>query len=238
VTVELECEGRVRLGPIGADTERRLTGFGGEWLEYSPDEGVLVVRHIQPGGSPAQSAVPAELIAILDSIPPAERDAMPGGTLVVKDRSGVVMRLVVERGEIRVQWPREDWDHAVAVEIDAALRGADPFSARVSGKARFRGPEAKAAAVVDFVEAFEGLYPEGEVLLLAGADAHEITFRSANVGPAQLLAHLRDAADPIDSLEADLDVGSFAPHSIDRDFRLSIRAGKVQALRPALWRER
>ena len=83
---ELECRGRVRVGGIGADSRRRLAGFAGEWLEYSPDEEALVVRHVQPGGSPALAAVPAGLIAMLDLLEADEREEGAGGTLVVRER--------------------------------------------------------------------------------------------------------------------------------------------------------
>ena len=47
----------------------------------------------------------------------------------------MLLRLVVERGEIRVQWPREDWAHAVPVALEEALATVDPVSARVTGSA-------------------------------------------------------------------------------------------------------
>ena len=50
---ELECRGRVQLADVTAEAARRLAGFAGEWLEYSTEESAIVVRHVQPGGSPA-----------------------------------------------------------------------------------------------------------------------------------------------------------------------------------------
>lgn len=234
---ELECQGRVKLGPVSDATGRALSSMGGDWIEFAPEEESLVVRHVQPGGTPALAAVPAELVGFLDLLAPSEREQAPGGTLVVRDRSGVVLRLVVERGEIRVQWPREDWDRAEPVEVETMLRSADPFAAKVAGWARFAGTPEQAAAVVAFVDAFEGLYPEGEIRMSREGELHRLDFDRVNVAPEPLLARLRQAADPLDSLDGELDISSFAPHSMDRDFRLSIREGKARAVRPALWRE-
>ncbi len=234
---EFEVVGKIRLGPLSASTSERLARLGGEWLEFSPEEGALVVRHVQPGGSPALAAVPAELITILESLPAAERETLPGGALVVRDRSGILLRLVVEGGEIRIQWPREDWSHAIDVPVEDELRSADPFSARVSGHVRFQAPAGAEGFLNEFVEGFEGLYPAGELDLERQGAWVRGQLRAVNVGPRQLLDRLRELAAPPDSLEADLDVGSFLRHAGGRDFRLRVRGGVARALRPALWRE-
>jgi len=56
-----------------------------------------------------------------------------------------------------------------------------------------------------------------------------------NVGPEQLLDNLRRLADPPESLEGELEVGSFLPHAQDHDFRLTLRRGTARAERPSLW---
>jgi hypothetical protein len=43
-------------------------------------------------------------------------------------------------------------------------------------------------------------------------------------------------AETRDSLEAELDVSSFAPGALDRNFRIKIEKGRIHALRPSLWR--
>jgi len=234
---EFECAGKVRLGPLSAATAARLARLGGEWLEFSPEEGALVVRHVQPGGSSALAAVPAELIAILESLPAAEREHLPGGALVIRDRTGTLLRIMVEGGEIRIQWPREDWSHAVEVPVEVELRGADPFSARVSGRVRFQAAAGVEAELNEFVDRFEGLYPAGELEVDREDGWVRAELRAVNVGPQQLLTRLRELAAPPESLEADLDVGSFLRHAGDRDFRLRVRAGEARALRPSLWRD-
>lgn len=235
---ELECRGRLRLGEVGAATARRLATFSGEWLEYSPEEGALVVRHIQPGGSPALAAVPAELIALLDLLAADEREEMPGGTLVVRDRDRLVLRLSVEHGEIRIQWPREDWAHATAIDVDAVFRAVDPVSARVSGTVRFDAPEGAEVALVGFIESFEGLYPEGDLRATRDGGTVRVELLGVNVDPEELVRRVRRMASPPESLSADLEIGSFAPQAFERDFRLTLRGREAHAMRPSLWPDR
>lgn len=233
--VELDCVGEVKLGPVGPATAERLAPLGGEWLEYSPEDQALVVCHVQPGGKPTLSALPAELIAFLDVLTPAEREAMPGGTLLVRDRTGVVVRLVAGQGEIHIQWPREDWSHVAQVDLDAMLADADPFTARISGRVRLSAPQGSRDRLEEFVGGFEGLYPEGDLQAERQGDALEIELRDVNVGPEQLLETLRKLADPVGSLGGELEVGSFVEHAMDRDFRILLENGVARAVRPSLW---
>jgi len=233
-----ECSGEIALGELGEASRARLAEFSGEWLEYDGRSGRIVVRHVQPGGAPALSAVPAELIAMLEALDADERERMRGGTLVVRDRDGILLRLVVEPGEIRIQWPHEDWSQAAEVPVNEALALVEPVSARVSGTIRFHAPAGARARLVEFVEGFEGLYPDGDLRLDREGTAVQVEFRGINVGPEELLARLRELADPADSLEGDLKVSSFSPHALERDFRLRLRGGEIRAERPSLWRER
>lgn len=232
-----ECHGEISLGEVGEESRGRLLGFSGEWLEFEPRAGRIVVRHIQPGGAPALSAVPAELIAMLEVLAPEERERLRGGTLIVGDRTGVLLRLVVEPGEVRIQWPHEDWGHSSEVPLAEALALVEPVSARVSGTLRFQAPAGARAKLVDFIESFEGLYPDGDLRLDREGETVQVELRGVNVGPEELLEKLRELAAPHDSLEGDLKVGSFSAHALEREFRLQLRAGQARAERPALWRE-
>jgi hypothetical protein len=234
---ELECEGRIRLASLLPGTAERLATIAGEWLEFSPEERALLVRHVQPGGRPAICAVPAELVELLGALSPAEREAISGGELLVHDRTGVVLRLRVERGDLRVEWPREDWSRTSPVGLDAALRGADPFAARVSGSVRFTAPQGAEDRLVEFIGRYEGLYPEGDLRVERQGETVLVELREVNVGPDELLATLRGLAQPATSLAGGLEVGSFVPHSLERDFRLQLEAGEARAERPSLWRD-
>lgn len=235
--VELDCTGEVGLGALSPETVERLEQLDGEWLELGPEKQALVVCHIQPGGTPTLSAVPAELIAFVDALSPDERQAMPGGTLVIRDRTGLVVRLVVTHGEIHVQWPREDWSHAETVDLEAALAETDSASARVSGHLSLQAPKGSGDRLVEFVGRFEGLYPEGDLEVERDGDTLRLELRDVNVGPRQLLATLHEVADPAASLEGELEIGSFVEHALDRDFRLTLEKGVARATRPSLWPE-
>jgi hypothetical protein len=231
-----DCHGELAVGELAPATRERLVELGGEWLELDSEGGRIVIRHVQPGGAPATAAVPAELIAVLEALSPAERERA-SGTLLVRDRTTVALRLVVEAGEIRIQWPREDWSHAVAVPLEEALAAVEPVSARVSGAVRFAAPPGARAKLAEFVEGFEGLYPDGDLRLDREGQLVAAEFRGLNVGPGELLGKLRELAEPPQTLAGELEVGSFVPNAPDRDFRLSLAGGRAVAERPALWRE-
>jgi len=232
-----ECSGEVRVGELAEVTRERLADLGGEWLEHDPRLGRIVVRHVQPGGAPALSAVPAELIAMLEAMDAGERERVEGGTLEIRDRTGVVMRLVVGGGEIRVQWPREDWEHAVEVSFEEMVEAVDPVTARIGGRLRFQAAAGARAQLVELVEGFEGLYPGGDLRLERDGNDVRVELRGVNVGPEELISCLQRLADPAVSLEGELEVGSFIQNAVERDFRLRLAAGRVVARRPKLWRE-
>ncbi len=233
---EPDCDGRIEIGPLPESVLGRLAQFRGNWLEFIPEESAIVVRHVQPSGCPAISAVPCELISLMDCIPSEHRDAMPGGEFRVKDADGQTLRLVVEQGDIRIQWPSPDYSRAVVIPTATLMEGLNPRAARVRGWARFRGAADSAARLQAFVDSFEGLYPEGKMKMCAGNEGMEVQFQDVNVGPCELLVKLQELADPLASLEAELDISSFAPGSSDAHFRILVRHGQTQALRPSLWR--
>ncbi len=233
--VELDCTGEVQLGPLSPATRDLLMLLGGEWLELGPQGRKLLPCHVQPGGPPTLAALPAELIAFLDAMTPEEREAMPGGALVVRDHAGSVVRLVVAQGEIHVQWPREDWSQVEPVDLDKVLAEIDAASARISGRVSFEAEPGAEDRLVELVARFDGLYPEGDLRVERKGPTLEAELADVNVGPGQLVALLHCLAEPSESLEGDLEVGSFLPHAQDRDFRLTLHRGTTRAVRPALW---
>jgi hypothetical protein len=238
VQVEFDCEGRIAVGPLSSATAARLAALGGEWLEYSPEEAAIVVRHVEPGGSPAPAAVAAELIALLDALAPRERASGGGGALAVRDRGSraLLLRLQVSGGSIGVEWPQEDWTHAVPVATQEVFGAIPAVSARVSGRVEFAAPPPSEKRLEAFVDGFEGLYPEGELDLTRDGDTVRAEFCNVNVGPEQLLRRLRELAMPADSLRGELAISAFGRDAVDRHFRLVLRGGEVEASRPALWR--
>ncbi len=228
---DLQCDGQIRFGPIPWETSEKLAQFAGNWLQYAPGENAVVVRQPQPIGCPAFTAVPCELLSLMYSIPPDLREFMPGGCLHIRDRRGEVLRIVVERGELRVQWPNTDNTQAVIVPVEAALKELNPKTARVTGWARFAGACEKAGELRTFVEQFEGLYPEGDLPSECEQNLVYVKFKSVNVGPGELIAKLQQLSESQESLQADLNVTSFAADSPSAGVRINIRDGQVSAMR-------
>jgi hypothetical protein len=173
----------------------------------------------------------------MDSIPLDLRDSMPGGTLYVKDRSGQLLRLLVTRGEVRIQWPHLDYSRPTATDFESALASLNPREACVRGWARFAGSPERATELQAFVDQFEGLYPEGDIPSECEQNLVFLQFKGVNVGPSELVAKLVELAHPSESLQAEMDVSSFAPGSLDRCFRIRIADGRVGVLRPSLWQK-
>jgi hypothetical protein len=234
---ELQCEGKVRLGELPRETGERLAQLCGSWLEFSPAEGAIVVRHVQPAGCGALSAVPCELVTLLDGLTAAERDAMPGGELIVSGPGGPILRLRAARGEVSIQWAHADFGHAAPVALERALEGLNGAETRLDGWIRYAGPPESARELESFVDRFEGLYPEGTFVPTCAEGAVEIQLEAVNAGVHELLLALRRVADRPETIEADLTVGSFAPEAHSRQFRLRVHEGRAEALRPSLWRE-
>ncbi len=234
--LEIECEGKIKCGSLPWEVSERLAQLSGNWLEFSPEEEAIVVRHVQPVGCPAMSGVPCELISILDTIPSDHREKMPGGTLYVRDKKGQVLRLLVRGGELLIQWPHLDYRHSQPEAPDILMDSINPREARVCGWARFAGSPERAKELAAFVDRFEGLYPEGDMPSECEQNLVSVHFRDVNVGPRELVYKLETLAETRDSLEAELDVSSFAPGALDRSFRIRIEKGRIHALRPSLWR--
>jgi len=233
---ELACEGKIRFGPVPWETSELLAQFSGNWLQYAPGENAIVVRQPQTIGCPAFTAVPCELISLIYSIPLELREAMPGGRLYIRDRQGDVVRVVVERGEIRVQWPHKDYASAVSVPADSVLKGLNPKTTCVRGWARFAGACERASELRQFVEEFEGLYPEGDIPSECEQNIVYVRFKDVNIGPEELITKLKELAESAESLQAQLDVSSFEPGSAQGGFRIQILDGQVSALRPSFWK--
>jgi hypothetical protein len=234
--LEVECEGKIKCGSLPWEVSERLAQLSGNWLEFSPEDDAIVVRHVQPVGCPAMSGVPCELIYILDSIPSDHREKMPGGTLFVRDKNGQVLRLLVKGGELLIQWPHLDYSHSKPEAPETLMSGINPREARIRGWARFAGSPERVQELAAFVDRFEGLYPEGDMPSECEQNLVSVRFQDVNVGPRELTSKLQALAETPESLEAELDVSSFAPGALDRSFRIKIEKGAIQTLRPSLWR--
>jgi hypothetical protein len=227
---EVECEGEVRFGPLPWDLAERLAEFAGNWLVFAPKTNALMVRASQPVGCPAITAVPCELITILDSVPPEHRQAMPGGEFRLRSRDGV-MRLAVEGGNLHLQWPRESRSQTVPVPAELILAGPHEGETRVRGWARFAGSAVGGHDLQAFIERFDALYPEEDMPSECEQNMVFVRFRDICCDPGDLVANLEHLADPRETLAAELEIRSSVSRPEGREFRLIINSGQVKAER-------
>ncbi len=94
------CVGRVDLGPVPKEVANRLTAIPGDWLEFDPPSGAIVVRHVEPTSSRHLPAITFELVRLFSEIPAELHGRIPGGDLFVhtEDEKGQLVRIRVETG--------------------------------------------------------------------------------------------------------------------------------------------
>lgn len=234
----LGCTGRVELGQIDRETQNRLEQVQATWLEYAPDPPSLVVRHVQPDDLPALREIAGELLEFLGSIPETERRRIPGGALYYLDeQSGQSVRVKVWEGAfITVAWAQPDYAHAtwepyhgqtITLVFDAYQR--------LNGTVRFQASSSVVDELRAVVERFGGLYPQGEFEAVAAGNWIELKLLDVNASVLPLLKFLRAKAEPLSSLEGEIDVSSFRSGDVEDYCRFAIRAGEVWVARPSLW---
>jgi hypothetical protein len=232
---EMECEGQVSLGPLPWDISEQLAQFKGNWLEFSPRQNAIIVRKSLPVGCPATTAVSCELITLIESLTPELRQAMPGGEFFVRANGGRIMRFAVEKGEIRIQWPNKDYSHPIPVSPESAMNDLKAEGIRIEGWARFAGASERVTELRAFVARFDGLFPEEDMPSECEQNVVFVRFNGVEVDPDKLVNMLKELADPIETLEAELEIQSRSPRSEDKDFRILIDDGQIKVLRPSLW---
>lgn len=230
----LECQGQIRFGSLPWEISERLAQFRGNWLEFIPEANAILFRRVQPLGCPALTGIPCELITLIDSVPAEFRESMPGGELSLKDQRDRMLRLVVKQGEIHIKWPQESCFRNLSVSYESAIKELDPAKARIKGWARFAGSSARGEELRAFVDRFGGLYPEEDMPSECEQNMVYVRFRGASVEPQELIGKLQELADPLESLQADLEVGSPGQDSDNWDFRIQIVDGRIETTRPVL----
>jgi hypothetical protein len=234
---ELECEGRIRFGSLPWEIGERLTAMSGNWLRYSPEDNALIVNHELPAGCPAITGVCCELISFIGTVPVDYRGAMPGGTLLVRDNNGPLLRLVVAKGEVRIQWPECDFANPEESTLEDFLRESGSTEARVRGWARFVGKPSAAADIHKLVDRVGGIFPEGDLPSECEQHLAYVEFKDTLDSPRELLACLEEMAEP-GSLNSQLDVRHYSALMGDREFRIVIEGGTPRLLRPSTWKQR
>ncbi|MBI5368291.1 MAG: hypothetical protein HZA54_14745 [Planctomycetes bacterium] len=242
---EFGCSGMVALGTLGRVTRTRLAALTGVWLEFEPEASRIVVRVCSPSGPECLPAVAAELVGMLGTLTPAERNAAPGGELHAHvDGGDQLARLRVLPGAIvTIDWSHPDFGRARRIPYSAEERIVLPEMQRLNGMVSFVAAatgdlERCAHELQALAGSFEGLYPGGELRLAADApgDRVEVTLDDLNLDVARLVARLRLLA-RAGSLVGHVDVTSFGPAEPEEMARIVFDADRVWLDRPALWDE-
>jgi hypothetical protein len=237
------CVGRVELGPIPNEVAERLASIPGEWLEFDPPTGSVVVRHVEPTSAKHLPAIAYELIRIFSEVPAELHESIPGGDLFVhtEDENGQLVRIRVSTGgTIHFQWAHPDFRQALRRPyMDGAELAIDPEVQRLDGEVRFEcsTPEAAAVSLQDLVDTFEGLYPEGDCVARAvGGSGVELKMAEVNLDAIRLIELLKELADPR-TLMGSFEVSSFGTVLPERKLRFVFEGGKLWVQHPLLWAE-
>jgi hypothetical protein len=237
------CVGRVELGALPEEVAKRLAAIQGEWLEFDPPSGAIVVRHVEPTSTHHLPAIACELVRIFSEFPAELHGEIPGGDLFVhtEKENGQLVRLRVEPGgTIHIQWAHPDFRRALRRPyMGGAELTFDPEVQRLDGAVAFRSPTPENAAVTlqDFADTFEGLYPEGDCVARAtGGSEVELRMVEVNLDAALLVSLLQELADP-QSLSGGFEVSSFGTVLPEKQLRFLFEDGKLWVQHPLLWTE-
>ena len=237
------CYGRVILGQLPEAVQQRLGRLPGEWLEFDPLAGTIVVRHIQPSAGPSLPTIAGELVRMLSEIPEAAAVRIPGGDLFVHTEvAAQLVRLRVEAGgALKIEWAHPDYARAKRqLYTGARVEMVEPRVQRLNGEVTFATADpARAARELESVaDGYEGLYPEGELAVKVdrstGRMAMEI--RDLNVDVRLLVERLQALAAP-GSLTGDIEVSSFAAIVPEQHLRFVFDDGRTWVQRPVLWED-
>ncbi len=237
------CVGRVELGPIPEGLAERLAAIPGEWLEFDPGTGSVVVRHVEPTSTHHLPAIAFELIRIFSEVPAELHGEIPGGDLFVhtEDEHGHLVRIRVEPGGvIHFQWAHPDFRRSLRRPYMGGRElTIDPEVQRLDGTVSFRSqtPESAAVALQDLADTYEGLYPEGDcVARAAGGSGVELTMNEVNLDASALIDLLREVADPR-SLSGQFEVTAFGTVLPESRLRFVFEDGRLWVQHPLLWSE-
>jgi hypothetical protein len=235
------CVGRIEIGSVPKEVAKRLAALPGEWLEFDPPSGTVVVRHVEPTTARHLPAISFELVRIFSEIPAEFHEDIPGGDLFVhtEEEHGQLVRIRVERGgAIHIQWAHPNFRRALRRPyMGGGELAIEPEVQRIDGTVIFRSqtPENAAVTLQDFSDNFEGLYPEGDCVARAtGGSQVELTMKEVNLDAALLVALLQKLAEPR-SLSGGFEVSSFGTVLPERQLRFLFEDGKLWVQHPLLW---
>lgn len=231
------CHGRVTVGPLPDDVVGRLAALPGEWLEFDPPRGTIVVRHIQPSAAPTLPTIAAELVRMLAEIPLTLHAQIAGGEFQVhtEDSPHLVRIRVGEGGGVRIDWAQPDFAKGRKQPYADGAIPIDGVYCRLNGAVTFRASDPARAAreIQQVADTYEGLYPEGDFTATPGKErgTAEIAMRDVNLDPRVLVARLTSLAEP-GSLQGTVEVSSFDDRHPDDRVRLGFQDGKTWVQEP------
>jgi hypothetical protein len=237
------CYGRVVLGQLPEPVQQRLGTLPGEWLEFDPLIGTIVVRHIQPTAGPSLPTIAGELVRMLSEIPEAEQDRIPGGDLFVHTEVGAqLVRLRVEAGgALKIEWAHPDYAKAQPqLYTGGRVEMVEPRVQRLNGRVAFETTDPTRAAheLESVADSYEGLYPEGDLIVTADPSTRKVVMavHDLNVDVLLLVERLQQLAAP-GSLSGDIEVSSFAAIVPEQHVRFLFDDGRTWVQRPVLWED-
>ena len=237
------CYGRVALGQLPDAVQQRLGALPGEWLEFDPLSGTIVVRHIQPSAGPCLPTIAGELVRMLSEIPEAAQDRIPGGDLFVHTEvAAQLVRLRVEPGgAIRIEWAHPQYARSKPqLYTGAQVEMVEPRVQRLNGGVTFETADPTRAAheLESVADSYEGLYPEGDLIVKVDRSTGRVAVevRDLNVDVLLLVERLQQLAVP-GSLTGDIEVSSFAAIVPEQQVRFVFDDGRIWVQRPVLWED-
>jgi hypothetical protein len=233
----LGCTGRINLGNLSRETQRRLEEVEATWLEFSPDPPSLVVRHVQPDAISPPREIGGELLEFLTQVSDLERRAFPGGALYyLDDQTGQHFRLRVSRGGVlTVSWAHPSYEDARSVPFEGHATPVvfEPYQC-LNGSVSLAAKPGAADDIRQTIERPAGLCPQGEYELHPVGEVLGLELREVNSSVVPLVETLRQVAAP-GSLNGQIDVSSFRAGDLEDYCRFIFENGEVRLLRPSLW---
>ncbi len=233
----LGCTGRIDLGNLSRETQRRLEEVDATWLEFSPDPPSLVVRHVQPDAISPPREIGGELLEFLTQVSDVERRAFPGGALYyLDDQTGQHFRLRVSSGGVlTVSWAHPSYEDARSVPFEGQATPVvfEPYQC-LNGSVSLAAKPGAADDIRQTIERPAGLCPQGEYELRPDGEAQVLELLQVNSSVVPLVETLRQVAAP-GSLNGQIDVSSFRAGDLEDYCRFVFENGEIRLLRPSLW---
>jgi hypothetical protein len=232
----------VTLGELAPDVQQRIAQLPGEWLEFDPQSGAVVIAHVQPSTGPILPTVTVELVRILSEIPHEQQTAIEGGDLFVhtEEPATQLVRLRVERGgALNIQWAHPEYAGAEKRPFTDQYRiEVEPWEQRLDGRVTFEcdDPVSVAESLQTLADTYEGLYPEGDFQAAADEASSRVTVEMSdvNLDGCLLIGRLQEVARG-GTMEGSFDLGSFTDFVPEHLLRFVIEEGEIWVQHPLLW---